>query len=133
MVATARRVERLQAVQERCRERSGGTAYAYALEVTVRQQVTGVLQRVGSDVGPVDVLVISAGFGLFAEALDTADQVTEDMFQVNGLGLIRLCRDVGGEMRKRGRGHIINIASQAGKTATPKSAVYAGTKFAVRG
>lgn len=133
VVATARRVERLQAVQERCRELSGGTAYAYALDVTDRQQVKGVLQRVGTDVGPVDVLVNSAGFGLFAEALDTAAQVTEDMFQVNVLGLIRLCREVGGEMRKRGRGHIINIASQAGKTATPKSAVYAGTKFAVRG
>lgn len=54
------------------------------------------------------------------------------MFQVNVLGLIRLCREVGGD-EKKGRGHIINIASQAGKTATPKSAVYAGTKFAVRG
>lgn len=104
VVATARRVERLQAVQERCRELSGGTAYAYALDVTDRQQVKGVLQRVGTDVGPVDVLVNSAGFGLFAEALDTADQVTEDMFQVNVLGLIRLCREVGGEMRKRAAG-----------------------------
>ena len=49
------------------------------------------------------------------------------------LGLIQITQRVVLEMKKRRRGHIINISSQAGKMATPKSAVYAGTKFAVRG
>src|SRR5690606_5732016 len=47
--------------------------------------------------------------------------------------LIHITKLTALRMTKRGSGHIINIASQAGKMATPKSAVYAATKFAVRG
>ncbi|MDD3783233.1 MAG: SDR family NAD(P)-dependent oxidoreductase [Limnochordia bacterium] len=133
VVATARRMERLEAVQSRCRELSGGPSYAYPLDVADGEQVEEVLSRIQLDVGPVHVLVNSAGFGLFAEALETSQDITEDMFEVNVLGLIRLSREVARAMKEQGGGHIINIASQAGKIATPKSAVYAGTKFAVRG
>lgn len=133
VAAAARRLERLQAVQERCRELSGGPSYAYALDVTDGEQVGRVLQRILDEAGAIDVLVNNAGFGLFTEAVDTPESVTEEMFKVNVLSLIRLSQEAAREMKKAGRGHIINIASQASKLATPKSAVYAATKFAVRG
>ncbi|MCK9524773.1 MAG: SDR family oxidoreductase [Limnochordia bacterium] len=134
VIVTARREERLIAVREKCRELSGTEAFSYVLDVGHRHQVPRVMNRIVAEAaGQIDVLVNSAGFGLFAEALDTRQDITEEMFRVNVLGLIQITQKVALEMKKYGRGHIINIASQAGKMATPKSAVYAGTKFAVRG
>lgn len=133
VVVTGRKLERLQAVQERCRQLSGNPSFGYLLDVTDGQQIQEVLRRIKSEVGGVDVLVNNAGFGLFAEAVETDQQITEEMFKVNVLAVIELSREVAREMKKTGGGHIINIASQAGKTATPKSAVYSATKFAVRG
>lgn len=133
VVVTGRTPEKLEAVRGRCQELAGGPCYAFPLDVTNHQQAAEVLSRIYSEAGPVDVLVNNAGFGLFAEALDTEQTVVEEMFRTNVLALINLSRAVGREMSKAGKGHIINIASQAAKTATPKSAVYAATKFAVLG
>ncbi|MEH7643564.1 SDR family NAD(P)-dependent oxidoreductase, partial [Bacillus pumilus] len=55
------------------------------------------------------------------------------MFEVNVFGLIACTKKVIPEMKQRGYGHIINIASQAGKIATPKSAIYSASKHAVLG
>lgn len=55
------------------------------------------------------------------------------MFNVNVIGLMVCTRMVLPKMREQRSGHIINIASQAGKIATPKSSVYAATKHAVLG
>ncbi|HKM42942.1 MAG TPA: SDR family oxidoreductase [Limnochordia bacterium] len=134
VIVTARREERLIAVREKCRDLSGREAFSHVLDVGDRMQISKVLNRiVGETDGKIDVLVNSAGFGLFESALDTPTNVTEEMFRVNVLGLIQITQKVALAMKKRGSGHIINISSQAGKMATPKSAVYAGTKFAVRG
>ncbi len=134
VLAAARRKDRLQAVQAKCRELSGGDAFSYVCDVGDRMQAAGALKRIIGDMdGKIDVLVNNAGFGLFEAALDTSPHVTEEMFRVNVLGLIHITQRVALEMKGRGTGHIINVASQAGKMATPKSAVYASTKFAVRG
>ena len=52
----------------------------------------------------------------------------KDMFQVNVFGLVACTKAVLPYMVKRNEGHIINIASLAGKIATPKSSAYAATK-----
>lgn len=82
---------------------------------------------------PIDVLVNNAGFGLFKDVLSTDFQESKRMFDVNVLGLIAFTKFVLPQMINRRSGHIINIASQAGKIATPKSAVYSATKKAVIG
>lgn len=133
VVVTARREERLKAVKERCVQLSGAQAFAFPLDVGNKEMVSQVLQQIIDEVGFIDVLVNNAGFGSFVEALDTSTQITEEMFQVNVLGLIQVTHIIGNVMREQGRGHIINVSSQGGKTATPKSAVYAATKFAIRG
>ncbi|WP_099222297.1 SDR family NAD(P)-dependent oxidoreductase [Listeria costaricensis] len=81
----------------------------------------------------ITVLINCAGFGLFERAEETPFEVTKEMFDVNVLGLIKLTQELIPVLRNNRRSHIINIASQAGKMATPKSAVYAATKFAVIG
>ncbi|HKM17892.1 MAG: SDR family oxidoreductase [Firmicutes bacterium] len=133
VILTARRSDRLHIVAGRCRELSGTEAWCYQLDLGNPEQVARVLDTIIKDVGRIDVLVNNAGFGLFAEAVDTPDEVTEQMFRVNVVSLIQITRQLAAEMKNAGSGHVINIASQAGKIATPKSAVYAATKFAVRG
>ncbi|MBB5326287.1 hypothetical protein HNQ34_003421 [Anoxybacillus tepidamans] len=81
----------------------------------------------------IDVLVNNAGFGVFRYVEDIDLKETEEMFAVNVCGLIACTKMVYPHMMKRRSGHIINIASQAGKIATPKSSVYAATKHAVLG
>ncbi len=55
------------------------------------------------------------------------------MFEVNVLGMMVLTQKFAIDMAERRQGHIINMASMAGKMATAKSTVYSATKFAVFG
>ncbi len=75
----------------------------------------------------------NAGYGIFAEAEKVEFVDVEGMFAVNVVGLIACTQEVIPFMCKRGSGHIINVASQAGKLATPKSSIYSSTKHAVLG
>lgn len=133
VVVAARRQERLKAVRDRCAQLSGQPAYAYALDASKKEEIDAVVDKVIRDVGTIDVLVNCAGFGLFAPAIEMDWEITAEMFQVNVFGTMHLSQRVAKHMLTRGGGQIINIASQAGKMATPKSAVYASTKFAVLG
>lgn len=133
VILAARRRERLEQIERRCRELSGRPAYSYRLDVGSPEQIAAVVPDILARMGAVDVLVNNAGFGFFAEALATPQSLANEMFKVNVLGLIQITKLIAADMKKRGAGHIINIASQASKMATPKSAVYAATKFAVRG
>ncbi|MBS2770144.1 SDR family oxidoreductase [Anoxybacillus rupiensis] len=81
----------------------------------------------------IDVLVNNAGFGVFRHIEDIDLTEAEKMLEVNVLGMIACTKAVYSHMINRRSGHIINIASQAGKMATPKSSVYAATKHAVLG
>lgn len=106
---------------------------AFALDVSQGEQVKQVFLKIMKQAGTIDVLVNNAGFGIFAEAKNTDSEDVEAMFAVNTVGLITCTQQVIPSMSKQQYGHIINIASQAGKIATPKSSVYAATKHAVLG
>jgi short-subunit dehydrogenase len=70
---------------------------------------------------------------VFEEFKDASWSNVEGMFQTNVLGLMACTQEVLPIMMRNGCGHIINIASQAGKVSTAKSTVYAATKHAVLG
>ncbi|MGH2652754.1 MAG: SDR family NAD(P)-dependent oxidoreductase [Actinomycetota bacterium] len=83
--------------------------------------------------GPTDVLVNNAGI----EAILPFPEYTEDdihaMVATNLDAPIQLCRLVVPGMLARGRGHIVNVASLAGKAPTPYNTVYAATKHGLIG
>src|SRR5690554_954122 len=133
VVVAARRIAELERVRTKCAELSGTDAHAVQLDVAQPDDIQRVVPEVLAKYGRVDFLVNNAGFGHFAEAVDLDMKTAEDMFRVNVLGMMHLTQLVAREMQKRGTGHIINIASQGGKTATPKSSCYSATKFAVLG
>lgn len=133
VVVCARRILQIGKVKETCETLSGKQAYAFQLDVANRQSTDEVVDKIYQQVGEIDVLVNCAGFGLFENFTKTPFSTAEKMFQVNVLGLMYLTQQVAIEMVKRESGHIINIGSQSGKIATPKSSVYSATKFAVLG
>ncbi|MFJ5964979.1 MULTISPECIES: SDR family oxidoreductase [unclassified Bacillus (in: firmicutes)] len=128
VIISARRIEKLTDVKEKIIN-AGGVCQIVELDVSQLEQI----DRAYEEVGPVDILVNNAGFGLFDLVEDASIEEMISMFEVNVFGLIACTKKVIPDMKKRGQGHIINIASQAGKIATPKSAIYSASKHAVLG
>ncbi len=134
VVTCARRINLIGQVKERCAELSGKEAYAFQLDVADPTSVDSLMEKVATEVGPVDVLVNNAGFGIFENFAEFEPTDIFKMFEVNVLGMMVLTQKVVINMIENQRpGHIVNIASMAGKMATPKSSVYSATKFAVLG
>jgi len=107
--------------------------YYDRLDVSDISAIEEAFMKIEDTHGTIDVLVNNAGFGVFQNVEDIDLDEMVQMFAVNVFGLIACTKFVYSLMIKRGEGHIINIASQAGKIATPKSSVYAATKHAVLG
>lgn len=133
VVACARRIDELTKVKQTCASLSKHEAYCYQLDVSDPKQVDQVLAAIALEVGAIDVLVNNAGFGIFEEFVAFDFEQTRQMFEVNVLGLMYITQKIAAQMVKQRHGKIINIASIAGKIATPKTAVYSATKFAVLG
>ena len=89
--------------------------------------MTQIHQRFGA----LDALVNNAGFGDVGPVETMSIQTARDQFDVNVFGLIGLTQLVLPEMRKRGKGRVINISSIAGRFVTPGAGWYGASKFAL--
>ncbi len=92
------------------------------------------LVAVAAELGPVDVLVNSAGVVGPNRPLDetTADE-WRGVFEVNVIGTVNTMRAFVPGMRERGWGRVVNVASIAGKDGNPNLSVYSASKAAVIG
>ena len=130
VVLAARRKDRLDKLADRI-QRAGGIALAIRCDVTDREQLASLPTVVKEAFGPCDVLVNNAGVpggGTFA---NLSYQQIEDIVEVNVLGVMYGTRAFLPGMLKRHHGHIVNVASLAGRFATPGAAVYGASKHAV--
>jgi short-subunit dehydrogenase len=132
-ILVARREDQLKSVQEKIVNETNIEAVSYTLDVSNPESVEKVLHTIIKEQQGIHILVNNAGYGIFEEFAEASWQNIEGMFSTNVLGLMACTRAVLPHMLQRGSGHIINIASQAGKISTPKSSVYAATKHAVLG
>ncbi|MDT8859869.1 SDR family oxidoreductase [Alkalihalobacillus sp. MEB130] len=116
-------------------ESNRGKAFVYQLDISQTSMIEDKMNKIMQEVGQIDVLINNAGFGVFDKVEFANMNDVEEMFSVNVVGLIALSKAALSYMLRNnnGHGHIINIASQAGKLSTPKSSVYAATKHAVLG
>lgn len=133
LVLSARRLEKLNEVRDRCRFEYNAQVVVYPLDMADLEAVEQASSYLLSKFKHVDILINNAGFGHTQSFLDYDIKKAEEMFQVNVLGLMYLSQLIGKNMRQLKKGHIVNVASVAGKVATPKSAVYSASKFAVTG
>ncbi|RNA69029.1 SDR family NAD(P)-dependent oxidoreductase [Alteribacter keqinensis] len=130
-VMLARSYGRLLRAASEIKEQSGIAPYVYELDVSNEAAVKETFHSIYASVGAVDVLINNAGFGKFDLFENARMSDIKEMFEVNVYGLVACTQAVLPYMKEARSGHIIHIASQAGKISTPKSSGYAATKHAV--
>jgi NAD(P)-dependent dehydrogenase (short-subunit alcohol dehydrogenase family) len=108
-------------------------AEAFELDVTDRASFGAFLDAVEERLGPLDVLVNNAGILHLGAFLEEGDAATARQIDVNLVGVINGTKLVLPRFRARGRGHLVNVASSAGKIPPPGIATYVATKHAVVG
>jgi NADP-dependent 3-hydroxy acid dehydrogenase YdfG len=126
----ARRVDRLQALAERLRSLGAEPLVLEAdlLDEHVAQQI---VRDTESHFGQLDILVNNAGV-MYLEPVAEADLGRwRRMLELNVLSLIASTQAALAGMKSRRDGHIVNIASTAGRIANPNGAAYSATKFGV--
>jgi uncharacterized protein len=129
----ARSVDKLEQLKANLESQYSIKVFVHKLDVANTDEIERVFTTIFEEMKTIDILVNNAGFGVFREAHEAAITEVKSMFEVNVVGLMACTSMVLPKMRQRRFGHIINIASQAGKIATPKSSVYSATKHAVLG
>jgi short-subunit dehydrogenase len=93
----------------------------------------GAAEKLAADAGEVDILVANAGLPGTGRLEDfTVERLTSTL-RVNLEAPMLLARAFEKGMRERGSGHMVFVASLAGKAASPRSTVYNATKFGLRG
>src|SRR6266849_5031467 len=111
----------------------GTSASVMPADVRKKEDLQEVFEQVQAALGPVDILVNAAGLGIFGPVTDFKDEDFETLIQTNLRGIFFACRFVLPSMIERKRGHIVNIASIAGKVGSANRAVYCASKFGVVG
>lgn len=132
-ILLARSHDKLVQIQKRIYDETNVEPFVYKLDVTDDENISAVFNTIKKEVGDLDVLINNAGFGVFEYAHEAELKTVKEMFSVNVFGAIACTQHVLKEMMGRRKGHIIFIASQAGKLATPKSSAYGATKHAILG
>ena len=103
------------------------------LDVTKRESFADFLAQVEERLGPLDVIINNAGIMPLGDFVDEDDATATRMIDINLHGVIFGMKLALPGMLRRNTGHIINIASQAGKAGFPGGATYCATKHAVVG
>jgi NAD(P)-dependent dehydrogenase (short-subunit alcohol dehydrogenase family) len=111
----------------------GSGTIGLPLDVTDTGSFTSFLDAVESRLGPLDVLVNNAGIMPVGPFVDESDAATARLLDVNVMGVIIGSKLALQRFRARGRGHIVQLASIAGKGGFAGGATYCATKHAVVG
>jgi 3-oxoacyl-[acyl-carrier protein] reductase len=105
---------------------------AAGADLTVDITDAAAVRAAAEQVGPVDILVNSAGIvGPNAPLWEISPDGWEKTFAVNVRGTFNTCRAFVPGMRERGWGRVINMASMAGKDGNPNMSPYSASKAAV--
>jgi NAD(P)-dependent dehydrogenase (short-subunit alcohol dehydrogenase family) len=122
----------LETAQRTAAELGGGTVARY-LDVTDRPGFTSFLDEVERELGPIDVLVNNAGIMPLAPVEEESDATVIRQLELNLHAVIHGSKEAILRMKPRGTGHIVNVASVAGKAGFPGGATYCAVKHGVVG
>lgn len=112
-------------------EKAGGRALAVTVDVADRASVERMAAEVEERLGPIEVLVNSAGVTHRSPAADFPEAEWHRVIAVNLTGVFNGCQVVGRRMLARRRGRIVNIASIAGQIGLTGTVAYAASKGGV--
>ena len=132
LVLVARRPQALSAVAREVRA-AGTEALVATADVSKPSEVAAAFRKASRRYGSVDIVVNNAGVMIPAEvtALEAAD--LQAMLDVNLFGALHVMQQAVKHMRERGHGHIVNVASLAGRRGFSPLGGYCASKFALVG
>lgn len=128
LVLVARRTEPMQALARELVQAHGIRVEVIGMDLSrpgVGLELKGQLDAMGI---AIDTLINNAGYGLFGDFTEQPLERTLDMLQLNMLSLTELTHAFAGDMKRRGRGRILLVASIGGYQATPTYAAYSASK-----
>jgi NAD(P)-dependent dehydrogenase (short-subunit alcohol dehydrogenase family) len=128
-VVTARNLEQVRDIVTGHKD----NALGLSLDVTDKDAIARAVQSAEEEFGRIDVLVNNAGYGYLAAIEEGEDDEVRAMFETNVFGLIDLTKAVLPGMRRRKKGHIVNISSIGGLVSFAATGYYHATKYAVEG
>jgi short-subunit dehydrogenase len=102
-------------------------------DITDRQQVESLMQKVVTDFGQIDVLINAAGAGILKQwnKIEPAD--LDAMLDLNLKGCFYTCQGAANIMKERQSGHICNVVGILGKHSMTMASAYSASKFGVVG
>ncbi len=127
VVATGRRLDRLEALKNECPE---GSILPLQMDVTDRQSIIDTIASLTPEFSPVKCLFNNAGLALGAKPMpDIRLEDWRTMVETNIMGLVHTTQEMIPQLKKAGRGaSIINVGSIAGRFAYPGGNVYGASK-----
>jgi 3-oxoacyl-[acyl-carrier protein] reductase len=111
----------------------GGRAIACEADVSITADVESMVGRVERELGPIDIAVHAAGVIQERDFLDTSDADWDHVVGIDLKGVFICCRAVLARMAPRGRGCVVNIASELGHLGRARYAPYCAAKAGVIG
>ncbi|KIK80068.1 hypothetical protein PAXRUDRAFT_833752 [Paxillus rubicundulus Ve08.2h10] len=115
-------------------EKSGRKALVFPADVTLEEQVKGMVQEVTKELGGLDVMVANAGVIQLSPLISTELKDWEHIMNTNARGTFLCYKYAAEQMIKQGRGgRIVGASSLSGKMGHPLLSAYCASKFAVRG
>ena len=137
LILAARRLEKLDRLANELVETksiaSANEIYLLELDVRDRPQVESAVTALPDAWKNIDILINNAGLSRGLDKLHEGNiEDWEEMIDTNVKGLLYMTRYIVPGMVSRGRGHVVNIGSIAGRQAYPKGSVYCASKAAVR-
>jgi NAD(P)-dependent dehydrogenase (short-subunit alcohol dehydrogenase family) len=111
----------------------GDQIWVRALDVTDTAQIREVVDAAFAELGPIDVVVSNAGYGVFGAAEELTDAHIDDLIATNLTGSIQLARAVVPHLRAQGGGRILQLSSMGGLMSFPGFSLYHTTKWGIEG
>ena len=111
----------------------GGTVSSYSADITDPEQCAALLQRIEAEHGGVDILINNAGRSILRAIENSYDRVHdfERCMAVNYYAALRVTLGLLPGMKRKGRGHVINISSIGVLTNAPRFSAYVASKAAL--
>lgn len=128
----ARRKDRLEALRSRV-EAGGGRAVAIDADLASEAGARSSVERTLAELGRLDILVNNAGLMLLGPVVGADTSDFRRMLDLNVLSLMVATHAALEPMKKQGSGHVVNVSSVSGRGASPTSAGYSASKWAVGG
>ena len=114
-------------------ERLGVRVLTSPADVSRASDVHSFVESAQGALGEIDIVVNNAGIGLFLPGYQATEEQWDSVLDTNLKSVFLVCRAVAPGMMRRKTGHIINIASLAGKNAFAGGSIYCASKWGLLG